>query len=81
MTKVEETLKQNIQIIRAESLSALVDAEVLDGEVKRKVQKAVHNFNEFTNKAEKTNQSTDFEALLKNLLADFCEVIKSASKL
>lgn len=81
LNKANEALKQNIQIIRAESLSALADAQVLGGEVKQKVQRAVHNFNNFTDKAENTNQSTDFEALLKNLLVDFLNVINSTSGL
>ena len=76
-----EALKTNIQIIRAESLSALADAEVLGGEVKHKVQRAVHNFNNFTGKAESANQSTDFEVLLRGIIGDFCDVINSASEL
>ena len=81
LNKAIQALKTNIQIIRTESLSALADAEVLGGEVKKKVQKAVHNFNEFTDKAESDDKSINFEALLKNLLGDFSEVINSASKL
>jgi hypothetical protein len=79
--EVMEVLRKNVQIIRAGSLGALADAEAIGGEVKQKVQKAVHNFNDFTDKAVSAKQSSELEVLLKNLLGDFWEVLKSTSKL
>ena len=76
-----EVLRKNIQIVRAGSLSALSDAEALGGEVKQKVQKAVHNFNDLTDKAGSADKSIDFESLFKKLLGYFCEVLQSTSKL
>ena len=73
-------LRKNIQIVRASSLGALADGDALGGEVNNKVQKAVHDFDVIVETA-KTHNLTDFEDLLRNLLLDYWEVIKSTSKL
>ena len=43
--------------------------------------KAVHNFNDFVDKAENGSKSIDYSTLLNKLLTDFWEVIRTSTRI
>jgi hypothetical protein len=75
-----EAVKNNMQIIRAGSLSVLTDVKLCNKEINDSVAKAVYRFNEFTDKAEKMDEKTDFQNMFNNLLGYLNTVIQSTSK-